>query len=40
MDQIINNILIDTKFDIHIKNIKNIQFNGYIYKRCNHVKFF
>ena len=40
MNQIINNILIDTKFDIYIKNIKNMQFNSYIYKRLSHVKFF
>ena len=28
------------KFEIFVKNIKNIQFNGYIFKICSFVNFF
>jgi len=38
MIRIVNNI-IDTKYDIYIKNIKNIQFNGYIFKIYSNINF-
>ena len=41
MDRIVNNIrLIGMKFDMCFKNIKNMQFNGYIFKICNHINLF
>ena len=30
---------IDTKFDMYIKTIKNMQFNGQIFKICNNIYF-
>ena len=32
--------LFGTKFDMHVKNIKNIQFNNYIFKINSYIKFF
>ena len=32
--------LIDTKFDIRVKNIKNMQSDDYIFKLYRHVNFF
>ena len=32
--------MIDTKFDMRIKNIKNLQSNYYNFKICSHTKFF
>ena len=40
MNKIVNKILIDTKFDIDFKNIKNMKFNSYIFKICRHVNFY
>ena len=31
--------MIDTKFDMCIKNIKNMQFNSYIFKICKNIYF-
>ena len=40
MDRIINNIQFDTKFYIHVKNIKNMQSTSYNFKICRQVNFF
>ena len=40
MDRIINNIQFDTKFYIHVKNIKNMQSTSYNFKICRQINFF
>ena len=32
--------MIDLKFDIHFKNIKNMRFNNQIFKICGHFNLF
>ena len=32
--------IMDTKFDVRVKDIKNMQYDSYIFKICSHVNFF
>ena len=40
MDRIVSKIQFVRKFDIYVKNIKNVQFNCQIFKIYSHVNFF
>ena len=40
MNKIVNKISINAKFDIGVKNVKNMKFNSQIFKICRHVNIF
>ena len=40
MNKIVNKISINAKFDIGVKNVKNMKFNSQIFKIYRHVNIF